>query len=154
MADQTFHLAGEEGNEIRLNAKGTVGSFGGRKFIYNKIITRKIYGPPPPPYIRLCICLMLPRSIFTETSLVSILRTIISLSFNLDLSTDTEHDKVPHLRLWSLVPSIGSHHSNRGGPSLAFVLVSLGWAVSENTINVFTLIEGAVHTKYVSFLSK
>ena len=26
---------------MRLNAKGTVGSFGGRKLIYNKIITRK-----------------------------------------------------------------------------------------------------------------
>ena len=28
---------------MRLNAKGTVGRFGGRKLIYNKIITRKIY---------------------------------------------------------------------------------------------------------------
>ena len=43
-------------HEMRLNAKGTVGSFGGRKLIYNKIITRKIYeggvhcaAPPPPP---------------------------------------------------------------------------------------------------------
>ena len=27
---------------MRLNAKGTVGSFGGRKLIYNKIITSKI----------------------------------------------------------------------------------------------------------------
>ena len=27
---------------MRLNAKGTVGSFGGRKLIYNKIITLKI----------------------------------------------------------------------------------------------------------------
>ena len=33
---------GGEGHEMRLNAKGTVGSFGGRKLIYyNKIITRK-----------------------------------------------------------------------------------------------------------------
>ena len=30
---------------MRLNAKETVGSFGGRKLIYNKIITRKIYFP-------------------------------------------------------------------------------------------------------------
>ena len=28
-------------DEMRMNAKGTVGSFGGRKLIYNKIITRK-----------------------------------------------------------------------------------------------------------------
>ena len=26
------------GHEMRLNAKGTVGSFGGRKLMYNKII--------------------------------------------------------------------------------------------------------------------
>ena len=38
-------------HEMRLNAKGTVGSFGGRKLIYNKIIT-----PPPldPPLVSLC----------------------------------------------------------------------------------------------------
>ena len=29
---------------MRLNAKGTVGSFGGRKLIYDKIITRKMFG--------------------------------------------------------------------------------------------------------------
>ena len=29
-------------HEMRLNANGTGGSFGGRKLIYNKIITRKI----------------------------------------------------------------------------------------------------------------
>ena len=28
---------------MRLNAKGTVGSFGGRKLIYDKIITRKMF---------------------------------------------------------------------------------------------------------------
>ena len=28
---------------MRVHAKGTIGSFGGRKLIYNKIITRKIY---------------------------------------------------------------------------------------------------------------
>ena len=33
---------GGERHEMKLNAKGTVGSFGGRKLIYNKIITRKI----------------------------------------------------------------------------------------------------------------
>ena len=33
---------GGGGHEMRLNAKGTVGSFGGRTLIYNKIITRKI----------------------------------------------------------------------------------------------------------------
>ena len=45
---QTFLLGGGgggggggAGHEMRLNAKGTVGSFGGRKLIYNKIITRK-----------------------------------------------------------------------------------------------------------------
>ena len=32
---------------MRLNAKGTVRSIGGRKLIYNKIITRNIYG---------CVC--------------------------------------------------------------------------------------------------
>ena len=36
-------------HEMRLNVKGTVGSFGGRKLIYNKIITRKIVPPLPPP---------------------------------------------------------------------------------------------------------
>ena len=42
MADPDIPF-GEEGggHEMRLNAKGTVGSFGGRKLIYNKIITRK-----------------------------------------------------------------------------------------------------------------
>ena len=29
---------------MRLNAKGTAGSFGGRKLIYNKIMAHKIYG--------------------------------------------------------------------------------------------------------------
>ena len=29
-------------HEMRLNVKGTVGRFGGRTLIYNKIITRKI----------------------------------------------------------------------------------------------------------------
>ena len=33
---------GGGGHEIRLNAKVTVGKFGGRKLIHNKIITRKI----------------------------------------------------------------------------------------------------------------
>ena len=33
---------GGGGHEMRLNAMGTVRSFGGRKLIYNKIITRKI----------------------------------------------------------------------------------------------------------------
>ena len=33
---------GGGGHEMRPNAKGTVGSFGGQKLIYNKIITRKI----------------------------------------------------------------------------------------------------------------
>ena len=32
---------GGGGHEMRLNAKGIVGSFGGRKLIDNKIITRK-----------------------------------------------------------------------------------------------------------------
>ena len=38
---QTFHLGGGEGggHEMRLNAKGTIGSMGGRKLICNKIIT-------------------------------------------------------------------------------------------------------------------
>ena len=47
---QPFHLrcvcvcvgGGGAWNEIEVNAKGTVGSFGERKLIYNKIITRKI----------------------------------------------------------------------------------------------------------------
>ena len=40
---QTFHFGGGGGgHEMRLNAKGTVESFGGRKLIYNKIINRKI----------------------------------------------------------------------------------------------------------------
>ena len=45
---QTFHLG--RAHEMRLNAKGTVGSFGWRKLIH-KIITRKNYGggPVPPP---------------------------------------------------------------------------------------------------------
>ena len=45
----TFHLGGG-GHEMKLNAKGTVGSVGGRKLIYNKIIIRS---PPldPPLYI-------------------------------------------------------------------------------------------------------
>ena len=41
------------GHEMRLNAKGTVGRFGGRKLIYNKIITRKRWGgggPCPWPH--------------------------------------------------------------------------------------------------------
>ena len=33
---------GGGGHEMRLNTKRTVGSFGGRILIYNKIITRKI----------------------------------------------------------------------------------------------------------------
>ena len=37
---QTFHLGGGA-HEMRLNAKGTVGSIGRRILIYNKIITRK-----------------------------------------------------------------------------------------------------------------
>ena len=44
---QTFHWGGGgggggSGHEMGLNVKGTVGSIGGRKLIYNKIITRKI----------------------------------------------------------------------------------------------------------------
>ena len=34
--DIPFVRGGGGGHEIRLNAKGTVGSFGGRKLIYNK----------------------------------------------------------------------------------------------------------------------
>ena len=37
---QTFHLEGA--HVLRFNAKVTIGSFEGRKLIYNKIITRKI----------------------------------------------------------------------------------------------------------------
>ena len=37
---QTFHLVGT--HEMRLNAKGTVGRFGGQKLIYNKAVIRKI----------------------------------------------------------------------------------------------------------------
>ena len=33
---------GGGGHEMSLNVKGTVGSFGGQKLIYNLIITRKI----------------------------------------------------------------------------------------------------------------
>ena len=47
---QTFNLVGGVGwggvgwglHGIKLNAEGTVGSFGGRKVIYNKIINHKI----------------------------------------------------------------------------------------------------------------
>ena len=35
---------------MRLNAKGTVGNFGGRKLINNKIITRNIQATPRPPH--------------------------------------------------------------------------------------------------------
>ena len=43
MADSRHSIWGGGGcHEMRLNAKGTVGSFGGRKLICNKIITRKI----------------------------------------------------------------------------------------------------------------
>ena len=38
--DIPFRVGGG-GHEMRLNAKGIVGSFGGRKLIDNKIITRK-----------------------------------------------------------------------------------------------------------------
>ena len=41
MADPDIPI---RGHEMRLNAKGTVGSFVGRTLIYNKIITRKIWG--------------------------------------------------------------------------------------------------------------
>ena len=37
-----FTGGGGGGHEMKLNAKGNVGSFGGRKLIYNKIIIRKI----------------------------------------------------------------------------------------------------------------
>ena len=40
--DIPFRGGGGGGHELRLNAKGTVGSFGGRKLIYNKIISRKM----------------------------------------------------------------------------------------------------------------
>ena len=42
---------------MRLSTKGTVGSFGGRNLIYNKIITRKIEGGPlnPPVYCNLLL---------------------------------------------------------------------------------------------------
>ena len=48
---QTFYLGGT--HVLRLNAKGTVGSFGGRKLIYSKIITLNInthtpHQPTPP----------------------------------------------------------------------------------------------------------
>ena len=44
---QTFHLGGGGGGglEMRLSTKGTVGSFEGRKLIYNKIINRNVYPP-------------------------------------------------------------------------------------------------------------
>ena len=52
VADPDFPFRGGGGHEMRLNAKGTVGSFGGRKLIYNKILWGA--GPlPPPPPIRL-----------------------------------------------------------------------------------------------------
>ena len=41
MADPDIPLGG---HEMRLNDKGTVGTFGRRKLIYNKIITRLIWG--------------------------------------------------------------------------------------------------------------
>ena len=40
VADPDIQIRGA--HEMRLNAKGTVGSFGARILIYNKIITRKI----------------------------------------------------------------------------------------------------------------
>ena len=40
--DIPFRGVGGGGHEIRLNAKGTVGNFEGRKLIYNKIIPRKM----------------------------------------------------------------------------------------------------------------
>ena len=43
MADPDIPFGGGwGGHEMRLNAKGTVEGFGGRKLIYNKIITHKI----------------------------------------------------------------------------------------------------------------
>ena len=39
---QTFHLGGGGAHVMRFNAKVTIGSFEGRKLIYNKIISRKI----------------------------------------------------------------------------------------------------------------
>ena len=42
MADPDIPFRGGGGHQMRLNAKGTVGSFGGRILIYNKIISRKI----------------------------------------------------------------------------------------------------------------
>ena len=42
VADPDIPFGGGGGHEMRLNAKGTVGSFGGRNLIYNKIITQKI----------------------------------------------------------------------------------------------------------------
>ena len=46
VADSDIPKGGGGGgvHEMRLNANGTAGSFGGRKLIYNKIITHKIYG--------------------------------------------------------------------------------------------------------------
>ena len=41
VADTDIPMGGG-GYEMRLNAKGTVGSFGGQKLIYNKIITQNI----------------------------------------------------------------------------------------------------------------
>ena len=43
-------MGGGGGHEIRLNSKGTVGSFGGQKLIYNKIITRKTNGGEAGPW--------------------------------------------------------------------------------------------------------
>ena len=45
MADPDIPFRGVGGwvHEMRVNAKGTVGSFGGRKVLYNNIITRKMY---------------------------------------------------------------------------------------------------------------
>ena len=49
---------------MRFNAKVTIGSFEGRKLIYNKIISRKIYGglgpcPPPPRSASAIVCTIL-----------------------------------------------------------------------------------------------
>ena len=51
MADPDIPFSGGGGGgggEIKLNAKVTVGSFGGRILIYNKIVTRKIGGGRAP----------------------------------------------------------------------------------------------------------
>ena len=68
-------------NEMRLNAKGTVGSVGGRKLIWNKIITRKfVFGagpcPPPPPPRTHTLPLDPPRRVYHSWRSISVLLRI------------------------------------------------------------------------------